>query len=238
MSEKKVQEVRSSWWSTSRPLHKSPDPMEMPGSPVIRLTWDYYPPKSCVQDPSYPYFSMKVNFNVSWRGFGELWKEEFPCCYQTQGWRPGDFLLLWRRWWCWWWIATIYWAFSMCQGQCQALEQNITSFGFPLSGDNCPYLADEAEKAMEPHSSTLSWKIPWAEEPGGLQSMGSLRVRHHWATSLSLFLSCIGEGNGNPLQCSCLENPRDRGVWWAAVFGVTQSWTWLKWLSSSSWWGE
>ena len=47
-------------------------------------------------------------------------------------------------------------------------------------------------------------------------------------------LSCIGEGNGNPLQCSCLENPRDRGAWWAAVYGVTQSRTWLKWLSSSS----
>ena len=47
-------------------------------------------------------------------------------------------------------------------------------------------------------------------------------------------LSCIGEGNGNPLQCSYLENPRDGGVWWAAVCGVTQSRTWLKWLSSSS----
>ena len=47
-------------------------------------------------------------------------------------------------------------------------------------------------------------------------------------------LSCIGEGNGNPLQCSCLENPRDRGTWWAAVYGVTQSRTRLKWLSSTS----
>ena len=47
-------------------------------------------------------------------------------------------------------------------------------------------------------------------------------------------LSCIGEGNGNPLQCSCLENPRDEGAWWAAVYGVTQSLTRLKWLSSSS----
>ena len=46
--------------------------------------------------------------------------------------------------------------------------------------------------------------------------------------------SCIGEGNGNPLQCSCLENPRDRGASWAAVCGVAQSWTRLKWLSSSS----
>ena len=47
-------------------------------------------------------------------------------------------------------------------------------------------------------------------------------------------LSCIGEGNGNPLQCSCLENPRDGGAWWAAVSGVAQSWTRLKRLSSSS----
>ena len=50
-------------------------------------------------------------------------------------------------------------------------------------------------KAMAPHSSTLAWKIPWTEEPGRLQSMGSLRVGHDWETSLS----CIGEGNGNPL---------------------------------------
>ena len=47
-------------------------------------------------------------------------------------------------------------------------------------------------------------------------------------------LSCIGEGNGNPLQCSCLESPRDGGAWWAAVYGVAQSRTRLKWLSSSS----
>ena len=47
-------------------------------------------------------------------------------------------------------------------------------------------------------------------------------------------LSCIGEGNGNPLQCSCLENPRDGGAWWAAVYGVAQSCTRLKRLSSSS----
>ena len=47
-------------------------------------------------------------------------------------------------------------------------------------------------------------------------------------------LSCIAEGNGNPLQCSCLENPRDGGAWWAAVYGVAQSRTRLKQLSSSS----
>ena len=179
-------------------------------------------------------------------------------------------------------------------------------------------------QAMATHSSNLAWKIPRMDEPGRQQSMGSLRVGHDWATSLSLFtfmhwrrkwqptpvflpenprdggawwaaiygvaqswtqlkrlssssiqlngnllqnfwpgkshgqrslegyspqgckeldttewlhfhfsLSCIGEGNGNPLQCSCLENPRDGGAWWAAVYGVAQSRTRLKWLSSS-----
>ena len=87
---------------------------------------------------------------------------------------------------------------------------------------------------MAPHSSTLAWKIPWTEEPGGLQSMGSLRVRHDWVTHFHFSLSCIGEGNGNPLQCSCLENPRNGGDWWFAVYGVAQSQTRLKYLSSSS----
>ena len=89
------------------------------------------------------------------------------------------------------------------------------------------------EKAMAPHSSTLAWKIPWMEEPGRLQSMGSLRdttERLHFHFSVS----CIGEENGNPLQCSCLENPRGGGVWWAAIYGVTQRRTRLKRLSSSS----
>ena len=87
---------------------------------------------------------------------------------------------------------------------------------------------------MAPLSSTLARKIPWTEEPGGLQSMRSLESdtteRLHFHSSLS----CIGEGNGNPLQNSCLENPRDGGAWWAAVYGVAQSRTRLKRLSSSS----
>ena len=62
--------------------------------------------------------------------------------------------------------------------------------------------------------------------------------REEWDTTEQLHfhfsLLCIGEGNGNPLQCSCLENPRDGGAWWAAVYGVTQSRTRLKWLSRSS----
>ena len=93
-----------------------------------------------------------------------------------------------------------------------------------------PFLECHMEKAMAPHSSTLAWRIPWTEKPGRLQSTGSQRVGHDWVTSLS----CTGEGNGNPLQCSYLENPMDGGAWWAAVCGVTQSRTWLKQLSSSS----
>ena len=81
---------------------------------------------------------------------------------------------------------------------------------------------------MAPHSSTLSWKIPWAEEPGRLPSMGLLRVDSTERLHFPFSLSRIGEGNGNPLQCSCLENPRDGGAWWDAVYGVTQSWTRLK----------
>ena len=78
------------------------------------------------------------------------------------------------------------------------------------------------------HSSTLAWKIPWMEgfsdcrlvgcSPWGRE--GSDRTeRLHFHVSLS----CMGEGNGNALQCSCLENPRGGGAWWAAVYGVTQS---------------
>ena len=90
------------------------------------------------------------------------------------------------------------------------------------------------EKAMAPHSSTLAWKIPWTEEPGGLQSMGSLESDTTKRLHFHFPLSCIGGGNGNPLQCSCLENPRDGGAWWAAVYGVVQSRTRLKRLSSRS----
>ena len=65
---------------------------------------------------------------------------------------------------------------------------------------------------------------PWGRE----DSDTTERLPFHFS------LSCIGEGNGKPVQCSCLENPREGGAWWAAAYGVTQTWTWLKWLSSSS----
>ena len=76
---------------------------------------------------------------------------------------------------------------------------------------------------MTPYSSTLAWKIPWMEKPGGLQSMGSLESDTTERLPFHFSLSCTGEGNDNPLQCSCLDNPRDLGAWWAAVYGVAQS---------------
>ena len=94
------------------------------------------------------------------------------------------------------------------------------------------------EKAMAPHSSTLAWYScqyyshgrrslvgcsPWGREESDTTE------RLHFDFSLS----CIGEGNGNPLQYSCLVNPRDGGAWWAAIYGVAQSRTRLKQLSSS-----
>ena len=98
----------------------------------------------------------------------------------------------------------------------------------------CFWVHPESEKAMAPHSSTLAWKIhgrrslvgcsPWGREESDM----TRRLPFHFS------LSCIGEGNGNSLQCSCLENPRDGGAWWASIYGVTQSQTRLKRLSSSS----
>ena len=94
---------------------------------------------------------------------------------------------------------------------------------------------------MALHSSTLAWKIPWTEEPSRLQSMGLLRVGHNWVTNHMMLILLFtlwepipslviyfGEGNGTPLQYSCLENPMDGGAWWAAVHGVARSRTRLR----------
>ena len=87
---------------------------------------------------------------------------------------------------------------------------------------------------MAPHSSTLAWKIHGRRSLVGCSPWGRYESDTTERLHFQFSLSCIGEGNGNPLQCSCLENPMDRGAWWAAVYGVAQSRTWLKWLSSSS----
>ena len=93
----------------------------------------------------------------------------------------------------------------------------------------------------------IHWRRKWQPTPvflpGKSQGPGSLVGCRLWGRTESdtteqlhfpFSLSFIGEGNGNPLQCSCLENPRDRGAWWAAISGIAQCRTWLKQLSSSS----
>ena len=102
-----------------------------------------------------------------------------------------------------------------------------------------------------PGVRSLGWEFPWRRKrqptpvllprkshgrrslvgcsPWGCEELDMTEWLHFYFS-----LSCIGEGNGNPLQCTCLENPRDRGAWWAAIYGVAQSWTRLKRLSSSS----
>ena len=101
---------------------------------------------------------------------------------------------------------------------------------------------------MATHYNILAWRVLWTEEPSGLQSMGSQRIRHDsvtntWDSQLALMVKnppakagdmrdtgsisgsgrSPGGGHGNPLQYSCLENPRDRGAWWATVHGVAKS---------------
>ena len=85
---------------------------------------------------------------------------------------------------------------------------------------------------MAPHSSTLAWKIPWMEEPGGLQSMGSLRVGQDWATSLSLFTFMHWRRKWQPTPAFLPGESQGQGACWAAVYGVAQSRTRLKRLSS------
>ena len=82
-----------------------------------------------------------------------------------------------------------------------------------------------AEKAMASHFSTLAWKILWTEEPGGLQSMGRTESDTTEGLHFHFSLSRIGEGNGNPLQCSCLENPRDGGAWSMGPHRVGHDWS-------------
>ena len=101
---------------------------------------------------------------------------------------------------------------------------------------------DLLEKGMATHSNILAWRILWTEEPGGLSFWGSQRVGHDWSNlgwtdgrcTCCLFIKWLkiiwdimqiicGEGTGDPLQYSCLENPMDGGAWWAAVHGVAKS---------------
>ena len=98
-------------------------------------------------------------------------------------------------------------------------------------GPRTPFASDSEhcmEKAMAPHSSTLAWKIPWTEEPGRLQSMGSLGVGHDWATSLSHFTFMHWRRKWQRTPLLLPGESQGRGAWWADVYGVAQSRTRLK----------
>ena len=154
-----------------------------------------------------------------------------------------------------WWVLypcySIYFSQQLCE-----LDVSICILGFPgtLVAQRVKHLPamqetwvrslsqeDPLEKEMATHSSTLAWKIPWTEKPGRLQSMGSQRVEHNWATSLTPLGSSASEDSacnaGNPGSIPGLGRspagrhgnplPMDRGAWWATIHGVAKSLTQL-----------
>ena len=98
--------------------------------------------------------------------------------------------------------------------------------------DYITFYVSNSEKALSTHSSTLAWRIPWPEEPGRLQSMGLLKVGHHWATSLSLFTFMYWRRKWRPTPVFLPGEFQGQGNLVAAW--VAQSWIWLKRLSSSN----
>ena len=113
-----------------------------------------------------------------------------------------------------------------------------------LSFENSFYILDSRSLSDGWLVNIFSWRRQWHPTPvllpgksHGRRSLESCSPWGRWGSNMTerlhfhFSLSCIGERNGNPLQCSCLENPRDGEAWWAAVYGVTQSRTRLKWLS-------
>jgi len=103
-----------------------------------------------------------------------------------------------------------------------------------LKQHKCLLLEVWTEKSMAPHSSTLAWKIPWMEGPGGLQSMGLLGVGHDWATSLYFFTFMHWRRRWQPTPVFLPGESQGQESLVSAVYGVAQSRTRLKWLSSSS----
>ena len=125
-------------------------------------------------------------------------------------------------------------------------ERSDESTHIPLWLSVCPCVLLDIDRHIYLHTQLVSdrkWQPTPVLLPGKSHGQRSLVGCSPWVHQESdtterlhshFSLSCIGEGNGNPLQCSCLENPRDGGAWWASVYGVAQSWTRLKRLSSSS----
>ena len=114
-----------------------------------------------------------------------------------------------------------FWNFYTLPIICLSIHELYHIFYYCREGNGTPLQYSCLENSMQ---KSLEGCSPWGR--WGLDTTEQLHF--HFS------LSCIGEGNGILLQCSCLENPRDGGAWWAAIYGVTQSWTQLKWLSSSS----
>ena len=121
-------------------------------------------------------------------------------------------------------------------------SNSVLHFFYPLCYSNSNHNLQQL-KCFSVNNRRRQWHPTPALLPGKSHGWRSLVGCSPWGHKESdttkwlhfhLSLSCIGEGNGNPLQCSCLENPRDGGAWWVAIYGVAQSRTWLKWLSSSS----
>ena len=128
-------------------------------------------------------------------------------------------------------LAAAPWLFIAGASCCRA--QALGHMGFSSCGS----------QALEQSFRRRRWHPTPALLPGKSHGQRSLVGSSPWGREESetteqphfhFSLSCIGEGNGTPLQCSCLENPTDGGAWWAAVYGVAQSWTRLKPLGSSS----
>ena len=153
--------------------------------------------------------------------------------------------------------SAVYWVGQPCQG-CTPSQMLVSQEVFawqplwfsPISASvNCDYAVMIKIKAVPGydhegvyrHDQRRQWHptlLPGKSH--GRRSLEGCSPWGHWGSDTTerlhfhFSLSCIREGNGNPLQCSCLENPRDSGAWWAVVYGVAQSRTRLKWLSSSS----
>ena len=134
-------------------------------------------------------------------------------------------------------IGRLPWWFSAKESACQRKR-----YRFDPWSRKTPHALEQfspcstaiAEKAMATHSSTLAWKIPWMEEPGRLQSMGSLRVGHDWTTSLSFFTFMHWRRKWQHTPVFLPGESQGWGACWAAVYGVAQSQTRLTRLSSSS----
>ena len=118
------------------------------------------------------------------------------------------------------------------KGCCTSVPEDLTE-GFHELVRGRKWKQNRMGQPMATHCSALAWKIPWMEEPGRLQSMGSLRVGHDWATSLSFFIFMHWRRKWQPTPVFLPGESQGRGAWWAAIYGVAQSQTQLKWLSSS-----